>query len=98
MKDLPDVLVATDNEVCESVRSNLDLFLEADGHHGGLDLLDARLLEPQVEAVVGQVPDLGVIPVVAHAHDGNLGAFHQLRSKQLDNNNRCSKLLWWAHT
>ena len=82
MKDLPNVLVATDNEVCESVGSDLDLLLEADGHHGGLDLLDARLLEPQVEAVVGQVADLLVVAVVAHAHDGDLGALHQLKFKK----------------
>ena len=52
------------------------LLLEADGHHGGLYLLDSRFGESEVEAVVGQVADLLVVAVVAHAHDGDLRSLH----------------------
>lgn len=42
-----------------------------------LDLFDSRPLEAQIEAVVGQWPDLLVVAIVAHADDGNLWIFDQ---------------------
>ena len=67
----------TDNHFHESRRLNFDLLLEADRHHGGLDLVGPRPLEPEVEAVVGQAADLLVVTVVAHANHGDLGMLEQ---------------------
>ena len=42
-----------------------------------LDLLEARPLEAQVEAVVGERAHFGVAPVVAHADDGDASALDE---------------------
>ena len=70
---LSDVLPAAGDELGEGVGLDGDLLLKADGHHGGLDLRDPGPLEAQVEAVVGEGPDLLVLAVVAHGDHGHLG-------------------------
>lgn len=42
-----------------------------------LNLLHAWSLEAQVEAIVGQRADFLVVPVIAHADDGDLGGLYQ---------------------
>ena len=54
---------------------NLDSLLETDGHHGSLDLLRLGFVESQVETVVGERANLGVLAVVADTDNRNLGVF-----------------------
>jgi hypothetical protein len=43
------------------------------------DLFDLRPVKPEVEAVVGQAPNLGVVSVVAHAHNRDSRGLDQLK-------------------
>lgn len=51
--------------------------LLSDEEDTNLDLLHPRPLEAQIEAVVGQRSDLGVVTIITHADDGNLCGFYQ---------------------
>ena len=72
VEHLPHVLTAPGYQLLERLGLDLDLFLEAHGHHRRLDLLNTGTLEPQIEAVVGETADLLVVPVVAHRYYRNL--------------------------
>ena len=76
--DLPDVLIGHGDDVVQRRRLNLNAFLEANGHDGAFDLVDARFIEAQIEGVVGQRADFLRLPVVAHGDDRNLGLFDEL--------------------
>ncbi len=43
------------------------------------DLFDLRPVKPEVEAVVGQAPNLGVVSIVAHAHNRDPRGLDQLK-------------------
>ncbi len=43
------------------------------------DLFDLRPVKPEVEAVVGQAPNFGVVSVVAHAHNRDPRGLDQLK-------------------
>ena len=75
---LSDVLAAAVDELGERLGLDGDLLLEADGHHGRLDLLHPGPGEPEVKAVVGEAPDLLMVPVIAHRDDGDLAGLDQI--------------------
>ena len=78
MQNLPNVLIGSGDDLVQGLFTHVDLLLELDAHHCGPDLLHSGPVEPQIEAVVGQTPDLLTLPVVAHANHRNFGALQQL--------------------
>ena len=69
MQTLSYIVIAAYNDLINELGSDLDVFLEADWHESGANLLNSRLVEAEIEAVVGQRANFDVLPVVADAND-----------------------------
>ena len=74
VEDLPHVLATPHYQLRQGIWLNLDLLLEADGHHGRLYLFHPGPTEPQVKTVIAETPDLLMVPVITHADHGHLAA------------------------
>ena len=77
-RNLSDILSRSHDDLRERLWRYLDPLLEADRHHGSLDLVHPGSLEAEIETVVGEGADLGVLSIVANADDGNTRGFNQL--------------------
>ena len=75
MQTLSYVVIAAHNDLIDELCSDFDVLLEADGHESGAHLLNARLVEAEIEAVVGQRADFDVLPIVTNADYRYFGVF-----------------------